>query len=181
MKRQIISNVDELEVLGKQVTASAVKAAETLSKLLNSQSPLSVLRKAKFEAIGVDPLSDRPLNLIEQINQTFTYLASFEATRHLLRLHPEHSPFCLNLGTAGGSDISSKDGAVAAEVFAAVGPHSNKKLKKDVEKVANARARHRYVFYSCAGVKPGKVDSLSSHPDVQIISLGVCGPEGGGG
>lgn len=82
----------------------------------------------KFSPVGCDPLdADTPLNLIEQINQTFTYLASAKAVKLLLQLHPELAPFTVNLGTSPGSDIESRTGAaLAAEVFAAVNTSNNR-------------------------------------------------------
>jgi hypothetical protein len=49
--------------------------------------------------------------LVEQLNQSFTYLASIAATAWLFEHHPENAPYILNLGTAPGSDIMSQDGA----------------------------------------------------------------------
>jgi hypothetical protein len=67
-----------------------------------------------------------------------SYLASFEAVRYLLQKHPEHAPYAVTLGTESGTDVFSSDGAVVAELFAAVRPTNNRKLARDVEKVAAA-------------------------------------------
>src|SRR5690606_9428108 len=124
---------------------------DRLGHLLESRSGVDALATLKFGQFGCDPLDgSRPLNLVEQLNQSFTYLASLEAVRWLLEHHPEHGPYTLNLGTASGIDIESHDGAVAAETFAATTPESNRKLKKDIDKLRGAAAPHRYVFYLSA-------------------------------
>ena len=142
------------------IEASAARSAEhSLRQLASNSGPeaLKALWRMKVEAIGCDPMNaDRPLNLIEQLNQTFTYIASARAAKILFEKHPGAAPFTLNLGTAAGSDIESdKEGGVAAEVFAAVNTSNNKKLTKDIAKVSATTARFKYVFYMCPGVGPG--------------------------
>jgi hypothetical protein len=51
--------------------------------------PLLMLRQMKFQAVGYRPIDGRPLNLVEQINQTWTYLVALAAAKQLLALHPE--------------------------------------------------------------------------------------------
>lgn len=84
--------------------------------------------------------------MIEQINQTFTYLASIDGARWLLREYPECAPLVLNLGTQSGFDIESSCGRFVAETFAATDPKSNDKLRKDLAKLRIARAQHRFVL-----------------------------------
>jgi hypothetical protein len=43
--------------------------------------------------------------------------------------------------------MSVADGLVGAETFAAVDPRNNRKLAKDLEKLAHRTERHRYVFF----------------------------------
>ena len=93
----------------------------------------------KFTEMAWHPIDDRPLNLIEQLNQTWTYLVTLKALPFLFERHPAAGGFRLNLGTASGTDIKSVvPGVVAAEVFAAVHPKNNRKLEKGPKK---ARAR----------------------------------------
>ena len=116
------------------VSAAATTAAKLATKLQGAD-PLAALARLKFAQAGCDPLDlNRSLNFVEQLNQSFTSLASLEATRWLFERHPDRGPFHLNLGTAPGADIASADGAVAAEVFAATHPDSNDKLRKDVKR-----------------------------------------------
>src|ERR1035437_2926245 len=57
--------------------------------------------------MGWHPIDDRPLNLIEQTNQTWTYLVTLKALPFLFERHPDAGGFCLNLGTQAGTDITS--------------------------------------------------------------------------
>ena len=176
-KSQSFATAESVAALEAVVTMSASAAAKALNELLIRESPLGVLRRLKFESVGRDPLSDRPLNLIEQVNQTFTYLATFEAVKYLFRIHPASAPFTVNLGTASGPDISSSDGSVVAEVFAAVTPNNNQKLSKDLKKLSKVAAAHRYVFYSCIGHAAAELPPHKRYPGVTIVSLGMCGPQ----
>lgn len=116
--------------------------------------------------------SDAPLNLIEQLNQTFTYLATAKALRLLLQLDPTLAPFTVNLGTTAGSDIeSARHGGLAAEVFAAVNTSNNRKLAKDLAKVARTNAHIKYVFFMCPGYEEGRQPKLERE-GVQVWSVG---------
>ncbi|MGI9067087.1 MAG: hypothetical protein ACR2HX_11885 [Pyrinomonadaceae bacterium] len=119
----------------KQIVASAKRTVDALRRLLSEAEPLQAFSRMKFELSGFHPIDDRSLNLIEQINQTFTYLASVQAARWLFHHHPNAAPFRLNLGTAGGTDLESIDGSVAAETFASVNPRNNRKLDNDTTKL----------------------------------------------
>lgn len=147
----------ELDEREQKVLAAAERAAREIRATCGSG--IEFLRRLKFEECGRHPVEDRGLNLIEQVNQTFTYLASFRAARELFRLHPEVEGLRLNIGTEAGSDVEDLTRAVvAAEVFAAVDPRNNRKFSKDINKVATSAARHKYVFFATpkfpAGRKP---------------------------
>lgn len=135
---------------------------------------MAALWRMKFEPLGCDPIDGKSrLNLIEQLNQSYTYVATGLAIRQLFGLHPECAPYRLNLGTASGSDIESADpGDVAAEVFAAVTPSNNQKLKKDIAKVGASAATHRYVFFMSPGFEPGRQEQLETGASVQVWALG---------
>jgi hypothetical protein len=174
MKTQVISSEAELGPLEARIAESASSAVARLLEICRSGTPLDSLRRIKFESVGFDPLGQRDLNLIEQVNQTFTYLATLQAVRYLFQRHAESGPFTINLGTAPGPDISSQDGKVVAEVFSAVTPESNRKLKKDARRVGSMKAEIRYVFYACPVKGPGDMSALSDYPNVRIVSLGVA-------
>ena len=149
MKVMDVTSVAEARSLEARILGSAVRACEELLTIISAEPGMPALRRIKFEAVGYDPLDEqRRLNLIEQVNQSLTYLVSLRAVEFLLREHPDRAAFRLNLGTAGGWDVESTDGTVVAEVFAAVTPDNNEKLRKDVKKVAESEAPHRYVFYA---------------------------------
>jgi hypothetical protein len=158
VKQRLVGSLADLEALEQAVLSSAQASLQKFQELLARDGGLSALAALKFSDAGCDPLdSARPLNLVEQLNQSFTYLASIAATAWLFQHHPENAPFILNLGTAAGSDIISQDREIAAETFAATHPGSNRKLDKDVEKVRKIEATHRYVF-SLSPVAARRVD-----------------------
>ena len=157
LKSFTVSNIEELEQFEQKLYESMDKALLQISSEINSNSSQTLCSKMKFGGIGFDPLnSDRKLNVIEQINQSFTYLALFYALEVLFIEYPELAPFRLNLGTAPGSDIESECGELAAEVFAAVAPTSNQKLKKDINKVLQSDAKLKFVFFMCPNFKLGR-------------------------
>jgi hypothetical protein len=163
---------DEAHALLQRLEESAECTRKCVRELLDrDDSALAFLAKLKFEHSGCDPLDPkRALNLIEQLNQTFTYKASFQAAEWLLRKHPEHAPLKLNLGTASGTDIESQDGAIAAEVFAAVDPHNNRKLQQDIERLREEPAEWRYVLY-ISPATDGQQDEYQKD-DVRVCRLG---------
>jgi hypothetical protein len=152
----------------------AAKTTTTkLKDLLEQKKGIDLFHEIRFLEVGQDPLERRPLNLVEQLNQMFTYLTSLMATEYLLETHPEHAPYILNLGTSPVYDVVSKDEVVIAETFSAVSPISNDKLKEDCLRVsAQTGALHKYVFY----YSPDKrnIDNVrSKFSDVRIIQLDI--------
>ena len=140
-----------------KIEDSAERARNSLSKLISSENPLNFLRAIKFLKIGFDPLdANNKWNLIEQVNQTFTYLVSYKAADLLFTLHPEAVEIRLNLGTEAGYDIigidKGREEVFAAEVFAATSIRSNQKLREDVLKVLTSNAKSRYVFFLAGDV-----------------------------
>ena len=126
-------------------------AARAVGWLCGQQGdPLDLLRRMKFAEIAFHPIEDRPLNLIEQVNQTWTYAAALAAARQLLRLHPKVGGFKVAPGAhmAIPLDVMSFDGMVGAETFAAVNPRNNGKLAKDVGEMAQRTELHHYVFFN---------------------------------
>ena len=78
---------------------------------------MSLLRALRFETVGHDPLTGEPLNVVEQLNQTFTILVTLRAIEKLFELHPDCGGFRLALGTSSsGRDIESvKEGLVSPQ------------------------------------------------------------------
>jgi hypothetical protein len=144
--------------------------------VLSENESLAVLRQFKFATLGRHPLDDRDLNLIEQVNQTWTCLVTLRALPFLFDRHPDADGFRLYLGTEGGTDIVSlSPDVVAAEAFAAVHPGNNRKLQKDMAKLAlecpNARAR--YVFFNAPGFPHKHYEKLETVPGIEVWGIDV--------
>lgn len=167
-----IRSAEDLAAIEESIQSAAANTIRALNEVFARRSPVQAMAAMKFEAVGFDPLTGTALNLVEQINQMFTCLASCAAVRYLIEKHPDSAPFTMNLCTSAGSDIITDNRQVAAEVFAATHPHSNNKLRLDAAKVRATGAEHTYVFYSCPGHEPGERTRVASAPDVRIVSLG---------
>jgi hypothetical protein len=155
-----------------KVMAAATEAADYIRS--TTGHGIELLRSLKFEQRGRHPLEPRPLNVIEQVNQTFTCLVTLKAVELLFEWHPQLTKIKLNVGTKAGSDIESLDTTFAAEVFAAVDPKNNRKLKRDVEKVAKrVDAQHRYVFFHSPLIPEGLVQGAGETVGVQVWSVAI--------
>lgn len=116
--------------------------------------PLSLLRDLKFETVGFHPIEERALNVIEQINQTWTYTVALLAVRKLFELHPEVTAYRVAPGAHMSQPLdimSAEEGVVGAETFAAVDPANNRKLSKDLQKLTMRPERYRYIFFASPG------------------------------
>ena len=136
----ITVNRESLDEYAKSLEMVANQVIRKFDSLLNQGEGLAILKVLKFEEFGNDPLTpNSPLNFIEQLNQTFTYLASIKASRHIFDTEGGVKKITMHLGSSKGSDLVMKNGIGQtlglAEVFAAVDHTNNGKLKKDIEKV----------------------------------------------
>jgi hypothetical protein len=166
-RRPVIRSIDEAELNRAQVIAAAEQTAIWFRGFVGT--PLEFLTALKFQTVGSDPLIGEPLNPIEQVNQTFTILVALRAVERLFGLHPSASGFRLALTTSSGRDIESLEpDFVAAEVFAAIRPTSNRKLAKDVMRLAADPARHRYVFFATPGYSAGRQTKLEKGSSVEV-------------
>ena len=74
-----ISTEQDLDHLVRSVRSADDRTVRALSDILaNEGDSLQVLSVMKFKEIGHHPTDDRHLNIIEQVNQTFTYLVTLE-------------------------------------------------------------------------------------------------------
>jgi hypothetical protein len=140
-----VRTIGDVEKHLAAIRASATRAQSWIAA--QSGDPLDLLRRMKFEPVGFHPIEDRPLNVVEQTNQTWTYAV---AARVLLELHPDARGFKVAPGAhmALPLDIMSEEpGLVGAETFAAVHPRNNGKLAADLAKLADRPETHRYVFF----------------------------------
>lgn len=116
-------------------------------------SPMELFHSLKFDPVGFHPFAGHALNVIEQVNQTATYLVALEAARLLFDLHPEEDGYGYVIAPGAYMShpldiMSITEGKIGAETFAAVDPRNNNKLKKDLTKLATRADSHRYVFFS---------------------------------
>jgi hypothetical protein len=164
------TQLDEAKIVAN-VIASAKELKKTLAKLCQEKNAFDLLRTFKFEHVGFNPeRGEGKYHLIEQINQSMTYLTTACALKWLKAKHPDlhwHG----SLGPTGGTDIFSYDESVLCEVFAAVNETNNQKLKRDIKKVLKAESTSssvtRYVF--CCLSTADK----NSQPVIEVEENGV--------
>lgn len=143
-----IQSIEAANDLMAAVRKSAARAQDWITT--QTGDPLDMLRRMKFDPIGFHPLDGRPLNLVEQINQTWTFAVAIAATKQLLSLHPDVGGFRLAPGAHASLDLdimSIEPGRVGAETFAAVTPRNNDKLLADLAKLAARQESYKYVFF----------------------------------
>lgn len=124
----IVRASGDIELHIATIEASTKRATEEMAALTDSKE---ALRLMKFETVGRHPIEDRALNLVEQINQTFSYLVALNAAKWLLEAHPDAGGFSLAPGAHATQrlDIMSVEPDLAgAEAFATTSPRSNNKL-----------------------------------------------------
>lgn len=154
--------------------------ADTVAAAIKSHAGqgIGLLRAMKFEQIGIHPIYGNPLNLIEQVNQTFSYLVAIEAARFLLDRHPHAGGFKLAPGAHAALEcdvMSIKLGVVAAETFAAVLRTNNRKMVNDIRKLGPSPAMHRYVFFTDAACRHRSVEYDSTVDGVEVWTVDVGG------
>jgi len=167
-----VRTVADADRLTEKLRAAAIRVRKWIAE--QSGDPLDMLRRMKFEPIGFHPIEDRPLNLVEQINQTWTFAVALAATRQLLLLHPDAGGFHLAPGAHASLalDIMSEvEGLVGAETFAAVTPRNNGKLAADLAKLATRSEKHRYVFFMSPRFRGNKRLTKFERHGVQVWSV----------
>lgn len=168
----IVSSTADIAGLEERVRRSADRFLKALAA--HDGGGIALLHKLKFEQAGWQPLTEAPLNFIEQLNMTFTCLATLRAARLLLERHPDSRGLRLNMGPRRGVDIQSiAPDYLAAEVFSSVAANNNNKLRKDAARMSTCPALHRYVFYYVPGQAEGPRPELAMAPGVSIWSIDV--------
>jgi hypothetical protein len=159
--------IDKLET-------SAEVSMLSIANLAADNDAMSFLYECKFHENGFDPLDySKPLNFVEQLNQTFTYLASFKGAEFIFSKHVDVKSLTLNLGTSKGSDIETVDGGgVVAEVFASVDPTNNSKLQKDIKRISSKNSKYKYVFFISPKTDSSVYKSRWDVEGVTVISFG---------
>ena len=144
-----VCSTAEIDTAIAKIEDNAAYACAALREL--PTNPVEALARIKFDPVGCHPVERRALNLVEQVNQTFSYLVALKAARLLLEWHSEAGGFRLAPGAhapVGSLDVESlTPGLVGAETFAAVKPDNNGKLAGDLVKMAARPERFRYIFF----------------------------------
>lgn len=169
----IVRDTTEIERHLATIEVSTKRAIEALAALTD---PQAALREMKFGKTGRHPIEDRALNVVEQINQTFSYLVALNAAKWLLEAHPDAGGFSLAPGAHAAQrlDIMSiEPDLVGAEAFAATSPGSNRKLDKDLKRLASDPARHRYAFFYSPGYEPGRHPKLEKVAGVEVRCVDI--------
>lgn len=172
-----IATFEQADALELRVAESAHQVLNSLKRCESADESLALLWKLKSGLGGLDPIDPtRPLNFIEQLNQTFTYLATARAAKWLLQHHPELAPFSVNLGTMKGRDIFCKADPTKlhGEVFAAANVTNNKKLVRDIAYLKKNGAEIQYAFFMAPnhdeGLQPA-LETRFSSDGVRIVAL----------
>jgi len=131
---------------------------------------------AKFNTFGFHPISSKPLNLIEQLNQSFTFIAAFEAAKKLFEWHELPNGLLVFPGAhapKGSLDLEANElpGYLGAETFASVRPNNNGKLKADLVKLSKRPERYRYSFFISPLFPESKRQKELEIEGVQVWSL----------
>jgi hypothetical protein len=169
-----IHNFDDIEKYIQEVRVAARNAYEWIAQ--HNSDPFEFMRSVKFEKKGFHPTTHHPLNLIEQVNQTWTYMVALHATKLLLEWHHDAEGFMLAPGANASQELdimSIKSGLVGAETFAATSPKSNGKLKTDLAKMENRLEKNRYIFFACLQEQYNVTQQHPKleKPDIQVWSL----------
>jgi hypothetical protein len=170
----IVRSVADADLLMDKVRAAAASVRSWMAQ--QTCDPLDMLRRMKFEPVGFHPIEGRALNIVEQINQTWTYCVALAAARQLLLLHPDVGGFRLAPGAHACQDLdimSVAEGRVGAETFAAVTPRNNGKLEADLRKLAARVEQHRYVFFMSPLFPGNKRLPQFEQSGVQVWSVDV--------
>lgn len=142
-----VHSISELEKYKELINTNLEICINQLKELFKKNNALEIFQELKFEPCVTEPLSGKPENLIEVINQSMTYLVSIMAAEYLYNTYPEQV-FKINWGNAAGNDIESLDGTIIAECFAATSYRSNGKLTADLKRLdMNKSALHKYEFF----------------------------------
>lgn len=173
MKRIMINSSAEAEKHIKVIEQSIDKAISNITRMVDN--PKKLFYSMKFEQIGLNPLTHTPLNIIEQINQTYTYLVSLKAAKYIFEQLDFQGELNLNLGTASGFDIEARDGSIVGEVFAATSISSNQKLKKDIGRLKGLDTpAKKYIFFYTPVNEEVKVKKIqTSNKEVNIVHIKI--------
>jgi hypothetical protein len=170
----LIRSTNDADRLMEMIKESTKRALHQIAR--DIADPLQALKRIKFEPVGLHPIADRPLNFIEQVNQSWTYIVALEAAKKLLELHPDAGGFRLAPGAHASLELdimSVEPGYVGAETFAAVHPRNNGKLRADLTKLASRPERYRYVFFMSPKFPTSARQHVLEKDGVQVWSVAL--------
>ncbi len=147
-------------------------------------SPLELFTALRFQPVGKhpgfpftsapaghDPLTEEPVNLIEQIDQTFMILLSLRAVESLIEKHPTKAKgFRLALAVSTGADIQSVEPNLVAAKVAAY-PGTTPRFKKAGARLESDPARYRYLFFAGPTFASEQRIPVESLPGVELICV----------
>ena len=173
-KQIVIVNPKEIRMYENRIMSNTRIAIASLQEQLMRLEGIEALRLMKFTKCGGDPFTGEHLNLVEQINQTFTYLVCLEAVRVLMERHPDRDiQYVVSFGSKNGFDVMSRDGSIVCDCFAAVKPDRHGQLIRQVRKVSGCmEAKYKYVVFYTVEKKPALLQRIKlKYPDVVVIPL----------
>lgn len=173
---EIIVGYENIKSFIEKLEASAEVAMLSIANLAAEKDAMSFLFECKFRKNGYNPIDFAiPLSFIDQLNQTFTYLATFRGAEYIFKKHPnlKKLKLKLNIGIESRYDIKSLDtDEVEALVFASLDQSSNRILLRDRFRIDNSKAKFKYVFFIAPRHPFSERTVNRSGSDVHIISLG---------
>ena len=173
----MIRSIKDAKLLHTQVLNRAERTATRLCGFAGR--PLDLFYSLCFQPVGHDPLTGESLNVIEQINQTFTILLSLRAVESLIEMHPKANGFRLALATSSGCDIESvKPDLVAARVLGTPTQHPEIQEGHGAPGVVPSTAP-LYVLCSAEGVS-GRQAPLETAPWVEVNCVTLLDGEDSG-
>ena len=168
----VVYSPEEVKKYKERILDHLEMSIERLRQILEQESALKVFQTMKYDKAVLEPLSGKPENLIEAVNQSQTYLVSIKAVEYLYEKFPDQT-FVINWGNIPGYDIESKDGSIIAECFAATSYKSNGKLTKDLKRLAaNESAVFKYeFFYDKEFTEDHRLYYQEKYSDVEIVKF----------
>jgi hypothetical protein len=181
IRRIEIRSVKDVDDLRTKVLGEAQRTDAWLRGFKGS--PLELFTALRFEPVGkhrgfpfvsapagYDPLTGEPLNLIDQINETFMILLSLRAVESLIEEQPKTKGFRLALATSTGGDIKSVEPNLVAAKVAAY-PGTTPKFKNDNARLASDPAQYRYLFFAEPTFESGQHVPVETLPGVELICV----------
>ena len=83
-----ISDAEELSRYKTTILSNLKQSVQNIRTLIESENAQEIFMQFKFEKVATEPLSGKPENLVEVINQSQTYFVTLPAVEYLLRHYP---------------------------------------------------------------------------------------------